>query len=54
MSQHELTDYAETLDSIYLNPDSAECAKLAAGSLLAVVDAVMNEEAEADETDFQH
>ena len=47
MTQAELTEYAETLDSIYLNPESASSAKLAAGSLLAVVDAVMNQEAEA-------
>jgi len=32
---------AERLDSIYLNPDTADCALLSAGSLLEVVDAVV-------------
>lgn len=32
---------AERLDSIYLNPETTDCALLSAGSLLEVVDAVV-------------
>ena len=46
MNQSELFEYAETLDSIYLNPHSTNAAKLAAGSILSTVDAVCNEEVE--------
>ena len=38
--QTDLNKMAERLDSIYLNPDTYDCALLSAGSLLAVVDAV--------------
>jgi histone deacetylase 6 len=38
--QNELNKMAERLDSIYINPDTYDCALLSAGSLLAVVDTV--------------
>ena len=38
--QTDLNKMAERLDSIYLNPDTYDCALLSAGSLLAVVDTV--------------
>ena len=38
--QNELSKMAERLDSIYINPDTYDCALLSAGSLLAVVDSV--------------
>ena len=45
MSQADLDSYADTLDSIYLNPNSFDCALLSAGNVIAVVDAVCNDEA---------
>ena len=44
--QGELDNYAGSLESIYLNPNSFDCALLAAGNVIQVVDAVLNEEAE--------
>ena len=44
LPQDELNSYADSLDSIYLNPDTLNCALLSAGNVLAVVDAVCNDE----------
>eukprot|EP00095_Tigriopus_kingsejongensis_P006577 maker-scaffold2551_size14539-snap-gene-0.5 protein:Tk06577 transcript:maker-scaffold2551_size14539-snap-gene-0.5-mRNA-1 annotation:"histone deacetylase 6-like isoform x3" len=41
-SQAELETLADTFDSIYMNPDTFDCALLSCGSLLNVVDAVMD------------
>ena len=46
LPQHELNGYADSLDSIYLNPATFDCALLSAGNVLAVVDAVCNDEAQ--------
>ena len=46
LPQDELNSYADSLDSIYLNPDSYDSALLSAGNVLAVVDAVCNDEAQ--------
>ena len=46
LDQNELNSYADTLDSIYLNPESFDSALLSAGNVLAVVDAVCNDDAQ--------
>ncbi|EDV24764.1 uncharacterized protein TRIADDRAFT_56890 [Trichoplax adhaerens] len=40
MKSRDLSKYADSLDSIYLHPSSFECAKLAAGCTLAVIEEV--------------
>lgn len=42
LKQNEITKIADTFDSIYMNKSTDDCARLSAGSLLNVVDAVMN------------
>ena len=41
LSQNELDSYADTLDSIYLNPSSFDCALLSAGNVISVVDEML-------------
>lgn len=45
MTVEELNKKGSTYDSIYLHPKSYECALMAAGSVLEVVDAVVNGDA---------
>lgn len=45
LSEGELIKKANSFDSVYFHPKSYECALLAAGSVLQVVDTVINGEA---------
>ena len=49
MGQKERDDFAETLNSIYLNDQSYNCALVATGNLLNVTDKVCDEEAQSGE-----
>ena len=44
LPQDELNSLADSLQSIYLHPNTFECALMAAGNVLSVVDAVCNDE----------
>ena len=46
LPQDELCSFAESLNSIYLNPHTFDSALLAAGNVIQVIDAVCNEEAQ--------